>query len=62
MNYRGLVRVLGAVVAWTLWQVTEVPPFSPEANALLDEIAERFTVEDALSVKKVGALTSLRHF
>jgi len=31
-------------------QVTEVPPFSAEANAVLDKLAAEFSVEDALQV------------
>ena len=34
--------------------VPEVPPFSWEANQVLDDLAERFSVEDALEVKQVG--------
>jgi hypothetical protein len=30
--------------------VTEVPPFSAEANAVLDKLAAEFDVEDALQV------------
>jgi adenylosuccinate lyase len=33
--------------------VTEVPPFSEEANRVLDELALGFSVEDALEVKQV---------
>ena len=34
--------------------VTEVPPFGPAANALLDQLATGFTVEDALEVGFAG--------
>lgn len=40
--------------------VPEVPPFSREATQLLDELAEHFSVEDALKVKQVGGLLSCR--
>ena len=33
--------------------IEEVPPFSEAANRLLDELAEGFSVEDALEVKQV---------
>ena len=39
-------------------QVTEVPEFGPEANALLDDIATNFTVEDAQMVKDVERTTN----
>lgn len=42
-----------AVVAVDMYvlQVTEVPPFSAEANAVLDKLAAEFSVDDALQVK-----------
>ena len=39
-------------------QVVEVPPFSAEANAVLERIATNFTVEDAALVKKVERTTN----
>jgi hypothetical protein len=39
-------------------QVVEVPPFSAEANAVLENIATQFTVEDAALVKKVERTTN----
>ena len=39
-------------------QVVEVPPFSDEANAVLERIATNFTVEDAALVKKVERTTN----
>ena len=39
-------------------QVAEVPPFSAEANAVLEKIATQFTVEDAALVKKVERTTN----
>jgi hypothetical protein len=33
-------------------QVTEVPAFSPEANALLDALADNFSVADAQEVRR----------
>ena len=36
----------------------EVPPFSAEANALLDELATTFSPEDALAVKEVERTTN----
>jgi len=38
--------------------VPEVPPFGPEASALLDSIATGFTVEDAEQVKRIEATTN----
>lgn len=35
---------------WRYPQVTEVPPFSAEANAVLEDLATSFSVEDALQV------------
>ena len=34
-------------------QVAEVPPFSEEAAAFLADVAEGFTVDDALRIKEV---------
>ncbi len=34
-------------------EVTEVPAFSSEADAALDQLAVNFSVQDALAVKKV---------
>lgn len=39
-------------------QVTEVPPFSTSANALLDQLAASFSVEDAKEVKVVERTTN----
>lgn len=39
-----------AIVMRVLMQVTEVPPFSADANAVLDKLAEEFSVEDAQQV------------
>jgi len=39
-------------------QVTEVPPFSAEANALLDKLAAEFSVEDAMQVKAIERTTN----
>jgi hypothetical protein len=55
----GLIRFRVAVECRWLQQlsripeVTEVPPFSPEANGILDRLATEFSVQDALDVKKV---------
>ncbi|GAX82488.1 hypothetical protein CEUSTIGMA_g9915.t1 [Chlamydomonas eustigma] len=38
--------------------VVEVPPFSPEASELLDELATSFSVEQALQVKDVEKTTN----
>ena len=38
--------------------VVEVPPFSAEANALLDHLATHFSVEDAGEVKEVERTTN----
>ena len=39
-------------------QVVEVPPFSPQAEAVLERIATQFSVEDAALVKKVERTTN----
>jgi len=39
-------------------QVTEVPPLSAEANAVLDQLATGFSVEDALQVKAIERTTN----
>lgn len=39
-------------------QVTEVPAFSADANAVLDDLAAGFTVEDAQKVKDVERTTN----
>ena len=42
-------------------EVTEVPAFSQEANAVLDELATGFGVQDAAAVKKVfGDMTACK--
>ena len=38
--------------------IPEVPEFSTDANALLDEIAEEFTVEDAARIKTIERTTN----
>ena len=38
--------------------MTEVPPFGPEATALLEDLATNFSVEDAAAVKKVERTTN----
>ncbi len=42
-------------------EVTEVPPFSEEANQLLNSLAESFSVEDALEVKQVCTANCIAH-
>ena len=37
-------------------EVTEVPAFSQEANAILDQLANDFGVQDAAAVKKASVL------
>eukprot|EP00882_Tetradesmus_deserticola_P007004 GHRQ01007376.1.p1 GENE.GHRQ01007376.1~~GHRQ01007376.1.p1 ORF type:complete len:529 (+),score=273.19 GHRQ01007376.1:315-1901(+) len=60
----GLIRARVAVeVRWlqqlaAIPQVTEVPPFSAEANALLDALADSFSVADAQEVKAVERTTN----
>ena len=55
----GLIRFRVAVEARWLQQlsqipdVTEVAEFSPDANAILEQLATNFTVENAQAVKKV---------
>ncbi|MFY9180515.1 MAG: lyase family protein, partial [Venatoribacter sp.] len=39
-------------------QISEVPPFSAEANNLLNSIVENFSEEDALRVKAIEATTN----
>lgn len=56
----GLIRFRVAVEARWLQklsqipEIAEVPAFSQETNQLLDELATRFSVEDAQGVKKVN--------
>ncbi|MCW8962326.1 MAG: adenylosuccinate lyase [Gammaproteobacteria bacterium] len=38
--------------------ITEVPPFSAEANAFLDEIIEKFNESDAMRVKEIERTTN----
>jgi len=38
--------------------IAEVPPFGPDANALLDKLATSFTVSDAVDVKTVERTTN----
>ena len=42
-------------------EVAEVPPFSGEANQLLNSLAESFSVEDALEVKQVCTANCITH-
>uniref|UniRef100_A0A383VV91 Adenylosuccinate lyase n=1 Tax=Tetradesmus obliquus TaxID=3088 RepID=A0A383VV91_TETOB len=60
----GLIKARVAVeVAWlqqlaAIPQVTEVPPFSAEANAVLDALAANFSVADAQEVKAIERTTN----
>ncbi|CAG9466452.1 unnamed protein product [Pedinophyceae sp. YPF-701] len=60
----GLIRFRVAVECrWlqklsTMPEITEVPAFGPEATALLDELANNFTVADAQDVKDVEKTTN----
>ena len=66
-SYRNAIDQLGSVccallthllllllLLWISPQVTEVPPLSAEANAVLDQLATGFSVEDALQVRISG--------
>ncbi|MCL6414896.1 adenylosuccinate lyase [Aestuariirhabdus sp. Z084] len=39
-------------------QISEVPPLSPEANALLDRIADQFSEADAARIKEIESTTN----
>lgn len=60
----GLIRFRVAVeVRWLqqlslIPEIKEVPPFSDEANQILNDLATNFSVEDALAVKKVKFVTT----
>ncbi|HWQ94418.1 MAG TPA: adenylosuccinate lyase [Gammaproteobacteria bacterium] len=58
IRYRVLVEV-----RWLQWlaaepAVTEVPPFSEKANAKLNKILDRFSLEDARRVKEIERTTN----
>ncbi|MBF0217969.1 MAG: adenylosuccinate lyase [Gammaproteobacteria bacterium] len=60
----GLIRHRVLVeIRWLQWlaampQITEVPPFSAHATALLDSIVDGFSVEDAQRVKNIERTTN----
>lgn len=47
-----LIRHMHVAAAAALPQVTEVPPFSAEANAVLEALAANFSVADAQEVRR----------
>ncbi|KAK9823279.1 hypothetical protein WJX72_001564 [[Myrmecia] bisecta] len=58
IRFRVLVEVRWLQMLSSIPEVAEVPPFSAEANALLDDLAEQFSVEDALEVKQFERTTN----
>jgi adenylosuccinate lyase len=58
IRFRVLVEVRWLQALAAIPAVTEVPPFSAEANALLDGLAAHFSVADAAEVKAVERTTN----
>lgn len=58
IRFRVLVECRWLQQLSQLEAVSEVPPFGPAANALLDQLATGFTVEDAKLVKAVERTTN----
>ncbi|KAI8463117.1 MAG: L-Aspartase-like protein [Monoraphidium minutum] len=58
IRFRVLVEVRWLQALADIPQVKEVPPFSPAASRLLDELAANFSVEDAAEVKDVERTTN----
>ncbi len=58
IHHRVLVEVRWLQALSRHPQIAEVPPFSAEANALLDRIVDDFSERDALEVKAIEATTN----
>ncbi len=58
IKYRVTVEVRWLQKLAETAEITEVPAFSSEANAVLNAIVDNFSEEDALSIKKIEATTN----
>lgn len=58
IKFRVLVEVRWLQRLASLQAITEVPPLSDEANKVLNEIVDNFSVEHALSIKKIESTTN----
>ena len=58
IRYRVMVEVRWLQHLANHEQITEVAPFSDEANAILNQLVDNFTVEQALRVKEIESTTN----
>ena len=58
IRYRVMVEVRWLQHLANHKQITEVAPFSDEANAILNQLVDNFTVEQALRVKEIEKVTN----
>ena len=58
IRYRVMVEVRWLQHLANHKQITEVAPFSDEANAILNQLVDNFTVEQALRVKEIESTTN----
>lgn len=58
IRYRVLVEVKWLLKLSQIPEITEVPPFSEEAQLFLDAIIQDFSIDDAIGVKKIEKITN----
>lgn len=58
LKYRVQVEVRWLQMLATHEQITEVPAFSEQSNALLDDIVANFSVDDAMRIKDIERTTN----
>uniref|UniRef100_A0A0A9EDP7 Adenylosuccinate lyase n=1 Tax=Arundo donax TaxID=35708 RepID=A0A0A9EDP7_ARUDO len=58
IRYRVLIEVKWLLKLSQIPEITEVPPFSEEAQLFLNAIIQDFSIEDAKEVKKIEKITN----
>ncbi|TVU47288.1 hypothetical protein EJB05_06883 [Eragrostis curvula] len=58
IRYRVLIEVKWLLKLSQIPEITEVPPFSEEAELFLDGIIQNFSIDDAKEVKKIEKVTN----
>ncbi|WVZ56725.1 hypothetical protein U9M48_007214 [Paspalum notatum var. saurae] len=58
IRYRVLIEVKWLLKLSQIPEITEVPPFSKEAQVFLDAIVQDFCIDDAKEVKKIEKITN----
>lgn len=58
LKWRLVLQVKWLLKLSQIPEITEVPPFSEEAQLFLDAIIQDFSIDDAIGVKKIEKITN----